>query len=217
VELTRSQKRLAQLQKKYPKLRTGLMSDTFAHIDRRKRIEAEQGRNPTLWLLFEARLMKARRPSVEKAKALEIIRKRHPDETDEFVEWMAQVNVDSFIKMTRKYQFGLRFKQLARQPLPSRNTFIIGFENLPLMPDRQARPRSSAPGSRAATTDSGGGGPDEPDPDPDPERPYIALGIDHKATTPAGPPVPVSLRLFSLYRIEMRYCHEGDQPDHPEP
>lgn len=198
-------------------VQSALFSEHFEHIDVRMRLAAEQGRNPTLWLLFQAWLMKSRRPSVEKAKALEIIRKRHPDETDEFVEWMAQVNVDSFIKMTRKYQFGLRFKQLARQPLPSRNTFIIGFENLPLMPDRQARPRSSAPGSRAATTDSGGGGPDEPDPDPDPERPYIALGIDHKATTPAGPPVPVSLRPFPFYRIEMRCCHEGNRTDHPEP
>lgn len=75
----------------------------------------------------------------------------------------------------------------------------------------RARKKSSTLSGRSLS------GPDEPDPDPDPERPYIALGIDHKATTPAGPPVPVSLRLFSLYRIEMRYCHEGDQPDHPEP
>ncbi|MET4161953.1 hypothetical protein ABIE61_001802 [Marinobacterium sp. MBR-111] len=75
----------------------------------------------------------------------------------------------------------------------------------------RARKKSSTLSGRSLS------GPDEPDPDPDPDRPYIALGIDHKATTPAGPPVPVSLRLFSLYRIEMRYCHEGDQPDHPEP
>lgn len=184
------------------------MSDTFGHIDPRKRLEAEQGRNPALWLLFEVRLMKSRRPSVQKAESLELIRKRHPNATDEFLEWMAQAQVDSIAKIESKYQIGLRFKQLARQPLPSRNTLILGFENLPLMSDRQARPRSSAPGSRASTTDSGGGGPDEPDPDPDPERPYIALGIDHKATTPAGPPVPVSLRPFPFYRIEMRHCHE---------
>lgn len=54
------------------------------------------------------------------------------------------------------------------------------------------------------------------DPDPDPDR-RLSFGIDHKATTPAGPPVPVSLRLFFLYRIEMRYCHEGNRSDHPEP
>ncbi len=100
------------------------------------------------------------------------------------------------------------------------NPLRIGIERtLPPLPKQHAAPRARASHSTPAADegDSGGGGPDDPDPDPDPERPYIALGIDHKATTPAGPPVPVSLRLFSLYRIEMRYCHEGDQPDHPEP
>lgn len=59
-------------------------------------------------------------------------------------------------------------------------------------------------------------GPDDPDPDPDPERPYIALGIDYKADTPAGPPVPVSFRFFPLSN-EMRYCHESNRPDSPRP
>lgn len=204
------------LQRPDPIANGSLFCGHFEHIDRRKRLEAEEGRNPTLWLLFQAWLVKSRRPSAVRARALEGIRSRDPNATDSNVRFLAEVHTAIIVEAERCFQFCLRFKQIARQPLPSRNTLIIGFENLPLMPDRQARPRSSAPGSRAATTDSGGGGPDEPDPDPDPERPYIALGIDHKATTPAGPPVPVSLRL-SLYRIEMRYCHEGDQPDHPEP
>ena len=100
------------------------------------------------------------------------------------------------------------------------NPLCIGAERIPpSMPKQQPKPRTRAPLHMpvADDGDSGGGGPDEPDPDPAPDRPYIALGIDHKATTPAGPPVPVSLRLFSLYRIEMRYCHDGKRPDHPEP
>jgi hypothetical protein len=189
---------------------SSLLSGHFEHIDYRKRVEAEKGQNPVLWMLYQAHLLRH-------AKDLIKSREDHPDTNRQNV--FAKLANKRWIYFLRQKssEKAASLRLIARQPKPSTNTFILGFENLPLMPDRQARPRSSAPGSRAATTDSGGGGPDEPDPDPDPERPYIALGIDHKATTPAGPPVPVSLRLFSLYRIEMRYCHEGDQPDHPEP
>jgi hypothetical protein len=74
--------------------------------------------------------------------------------------------------------------------------------------NRHCRASRPARRSSASATASGNG-----DPDPDPERPYIALGIDHKATTPAGPPPPVSLRLFPLDRIEMRYRHEGNRTE----
>ena len=91
------------------------------------------------------------------------------------------------------------------------------------LPAGLSRNRAARPARRssASATASGNG-----DPDPDPERPYIALGIDHKATTPAGPPAPVSLRPVPLYRIEMRRCryeyprqhHAGPQgPDSTPP
>ena len=72
----------------------------------------------------------------------------------------------------------------------NRNTFVAGYEHIPPLPIKKTKPRSTSRAARtaAADTDSGGGGPDDPDPDPDPERPYIALGIDHKAATPAAPP-----------------------------
>jgi hypothetical protein len=181
------------------------------------RFAADQGRNPPLRILYEAWSTRSRRKNSQKDNLLKFVLKLNPDLTESEARFIAQaMAAQDVLGDQGTKQLESKRRMLARKPFPSRNTFILGFENLPLMPDRQARPRSSAPGSRAATTDSGGGGPDEPDPDPDPERPYIALGIDHKATTPAGPPVPVSLRL-SLYRIEMRYCHDGNKPDHPEP
>lgn len=104
------------------------------------------------------------------------------------------------------------------------NTIIAGSEHIPPLPVRKAKPRSASRAARTATadTDSSGGGPDDPDPDPDPQRPYIALGIDHKATTPAGPPVLAVLRPFTdlntvtarLCRYETRQHHSGPQgPD----
>jgi len=201
---------VAKFQSRYPGIHSGLMSDNFKHIDRRKRLDAEEGRNPALWILFRASVIRHNSKGLIKA-----YKKRHSGTHETGSSLALECMLADERRMRNKQVASLRL--MARLPKLSLNTFILGFENLLPIPDRQARPRSSAPGSRAATTDSGGGGPDEPDPDPDPERPYIALGIDHKATTPAGPPVPVSLRLFSLYRIEMRYCHEGDQPDHPEP
>ncbi len=180
-------------------------------------LNSKQGMKATAWLLHNVFLIRSKRTLAREAALKRIFQNIHPDAAGEYWAWLERAISYCTLDSIQKYAKASKLRVLVRKPLLSANTINLGFENLPLMPDRQARPRSSAPGSRAATTDSGGGGPDEPDPDPDPERPYIALGIDHKATTPAGPPVPVSLRLFSLYRIEMRYCHEGDQPDHPEP
>lgn len=101
----------------------------------------------------------------------------------------------------------------------SRNLFTAGADQLPNLFNRtiSARSASRAASTAAADTDSGGGGPDDPDPDPDPERPYIALGIDHKATTPAGPPVLAVLRPFTdPNTVTARLC-QYDQPKHPEP
>lgn len=94
----------------------------------------------------------------------------------------------------------------------NRNPVAASLVRTPPVLQRKARPTASrSPRSNTATADNSSsitGRPDDPDPDPAPERPYLALGIDHKATTPAGPPAPVSLRLFP-YRIEMRCCHDG--------
>ena len=113
------------------------------------------------------------------------------------------------------------------QAIRSQNTFIIGSEHIPPLPTSKAQPRSTSRAAHTAATDtdSGGGGPDDPDPDPDPQRPYIALGIDHKATTPAGPPVLAVLRPFTdlnavtarLCRYETRQPHTGPQGSDSSP
>jgi hypothetical protein len=102
------------------------------------------------------------------------------------------------------------------------NPLRIGIERtLPPLPKQHAAPRARASHSTPAADegDSGGGGPDDPDPDPDPERPYIALGIDHKATTPAGPPLFAVLRPFTdPNTVTARLCrHEYTRHHYPEP
>jgi hypothetical protein len=186
---------VAKFQCKYPGFHSGLMGERFDHIDERKRLDAEEGRNPSLWILFCASVSRHNRKGL-----IRVFKKRHPEYQGKKSSPELKCMLDRVLSVDNKKVASNR--RMARLPKLSQNTFILGFENLLPIPDRQARPRSSAPGSRAATTDSGGGGPDEPDPDPDPDRPYISLGIDHKATTPAGPPVPVSLRLFFFIELK---------------
>lgn len=99
--------------------------------------------------------------------------------------------------------YWLRLRRSTRQ-----ESFSAGIQQVPQLQFLQrCKIRTRAP--RHTNAQGVGRSPSgSSDPDPDPGRPYIALGIDHKATTPAGPPLPVSLRLFP-YRIEMRHCHEN--------
>ena len=107
------------------------------------------------------------------------------------------------------------------EALRSRNTFNIETDHSPIKVISKTKPRSASRAARtaAADTDSGGGGPDDPDPDPDPdpERPYIALGIDHKATTPAGPPVLAVLRPFTDLNTVTAQVHNYAQIQYTEP
>lgn len=102
-------------------------------------------------------------------------------------------------------------REWAHRATYSAPTGLLNFK-FPTGFNRHCRATRPARLSSASASASGNG-----DPDPDPERPYIALGIDHKATTPAGPPVLAVLRPFTdLNTLTARPC-QYEQPKHPEP
>lgn len=116
----------------------------------------------------------------------------------------------------RAFRKAARFLNDGLEAIRTHNTFSIGTEYIASLIIPKAQTRSAS--STATDTISDDRGPDDPDPDPDPERPYLALGIDHKATTPAGPPVPSVLRPFTdPITVKVRHCRYERQQHHTEP
>ena len=130
---------VAKYQCKYPEMNSALMGDKYRHIDHQKRLDSEEGRNPSLWILFCASVSRHNRKGL-----IRVFKKSHPDYQGKKSSPELKCMLNRLLSVDNKKAASNR--RMARLPKLSQNTFILGFEHLPMMPDRQARQRTSAPG-----------------------------------------------------------------------